>query len=107
VRDFMYEPVPNSCKAPDVFEPSPSLTAADWHMQNPQRNHGLLGGKALFRPIKPCRLFVAEVAMRVHERELRALTQYSEHSKEDQYPTGHSEVEKPKLKRRRQDHGAS
>ncbi|KAI0245349.1 hypothetical protein BJV78DRAFT_1158706 [Lactifluus subvellereus] len=66
-------------------------------------------GKALFWPIKRsgCWVSEAEVAMlpmHVHEREFRALTRYSERS-EEQYPTGHSEVEELKLKRRRQDHG--
>jgi hypothetical protein len=112
VRDFIYEPMPNSCKAPEVFDhPSPPLIAADWHMRNTQRNNGPQSGKALFRPIKRsgCWVSEAEVAMppmRVHEREFRALTRYSEHS-EEQYPTGHSEVEELKLKRRRQDHGTS
>ncbi|KAI0245415.1 hypothetical protein BJV78DRAFT_1158653 [Lactifluus subvellereus] len=112
VRDFIYEPVPNSCKAPEVFDhPSPPLIAADWHMQNTQRNNGPQSGKALFQPIKHsgCWVSEAEVAMPpmcVHKHEFRALTRYSERS-EEQYPTGHSEVEELKLKHRRQDHGTS
>ena len=52
VRDFAYEPMPNSSKAPEVFDPVPYLIAADWHMRNPNKNHGLLSPKALFRLIK-------------------------------------------------------
>jgi hypothetical protein len=53
VRDFAYEPMPNSSKAPEVFNPVPCLIAADWHMRNPDKNHGLLPSpKALFRLIK-------------------------------------------------------
>ena len=86
VRDFIYEPVPNSCKAPEVFNPLPPLIAADWHMRNPQKNHGMLSGKALFRLIKLGWLSVAEVAKRVHARELFALAQYSERPEEERYP---------------------
>ncbi|KAI0245049.1 hypothetical protein BJV78DRAFT_1289438 [Lactifluus subvellereus] len=112
VRDFIYEPVPNSCKAPEVFDhPSPPLITADWHMQNTQRNNGLQSGKALFWPIKRsgCWVSKAEVVMppmRMHEHEFRALTRYSECS-EEQYLTGHSEVEELKLKRCHQDHETS
>ncbi|KAI0245691.1 hypothetical protein BJV78DRAFT_1158441, partial [Lactifluus subvellereus] len=83
VRDFIYELVPNSCKAPKVFDhPSPPLITTNWHMWNTQRNNGPQSGKALFRPIKRsgCWVSKAEVAMppmRVHERKFRALTQYN------------------------------
>jgi hypothetical protein len=30
VRDFAYEPMPNSSKAPEIFDPVPCLIAADW-----------------------------------------------------------------------------
>ncbi|KAI0248221.1 hypothetical protein BJV78DRAFT_1237653 [Lactifluus subvellereus] len=86
VRDFIHEPVPNSCKAPEVFDPLPSLIAADWHMRNPKKNHGLLSGKALFRLIKLGWLSVSEVSMRVHGREFCALAQYSERPEEERYP---------------------
>jgi hypothetical protein len=52
VRDFAYEPTPNSSKAPEIFDLVPCLIAADWHMRNPDKNHGLLSPKALFRLIK-------------------------------------------------------
>jgi hypothetical protein len=86
VRDFIYEPVPNSCKAPEFFDPLPSLIAADWHMRNPQKNHGLLSAKALFRLIKIGWLSVTDVAKRVHPREFSALAQYSERPEEERYP---------------------
>ena len=44
--DFAYESVPNSCKAPEVFDSVPSLIAADWHMPNPQKNYDWLMPKA-------------------------------------------------------------
>ncbi|KAH9974352.1 hypothetical protein BGW80DRAFT_177052 [Lactifluus volemus] len=86
VRDFIYEPVPNSCKAPEFFDPLPSLIAADWHMRNPQKNHGLLSAKALFRLIKIGWLSVTDVAKRVHAQEFSALAQYSERPEEERYP---------------------
>ena len=52
VRDFAYEPMPNSSKAPEVFDPVPCLIAADWHMRNPHKNFGLLSPKGLSRLIK-------------------------------------------------------
>jgi len=44
--DFAYESVPNSCKAPEVFDPVPSLIATDWHMRNSHKNRSLLMPKA-------------------------------------------------------------
>jgi hypothetical protein len=49
VRDFAYESMPNSSKAPETFDPVPCLIAACWHMRNPDKNHGLLSPNALFR----------------------------------------------------------
>jgi hypothetical protein len=86
VRDFVHEPVQNSCKAPEVFDPLPSLIATDWHMRNPRRNHGMLSGKALFRLIKIGWLTLADVTKRVHVREFSALVQYSERPEEERYP---------------------
>jgi hypothetical protein len=86
VRDFIYEHVPNHCKAPELFDPLPSLIAADWHMRNPQKNHGLLSAKALFRLVKIGWLSVTDVAKRVHAREFSALAQYSERPEEERYP---------------------
>jgi len=51
VRDFAYEPIPYSSKAPEVFDPVPCLIAADWHMRNPNKNQGLQNPKAVFRLI--------------------------------------------------------
>jgi hypothetical protein len=86
VRDFVYEPVPNSSKAPEFFDPLPSLIAADWHMRNPQKNHGLLSAKTLFRLVKIGWISVTDVAKRVHAREFSALAQYSERPEEERYP---------------------
>lgn len=86
VRDFAHEPQPSSSKAPEVFDPLPSLIATDWHMRNPDKNHGVLSGKALFRLIKLGWLSMAEVAKRVHVREYTALAQYSDRPDEDRYP---------------------
>jgi hypothetical protein len=86
VRDFIYERVPNSCKAPEHFDPVPSLIATDWHMRNPQKNHGLLSGKALFRLVKIGWLSVDEVERGVHGRELSALAKYSSRPSEERYP---------------------
>ncbi|KAF8261321.1 hypothetical protein EI94DRAFT_1746273 [Lactarius quietus] len=86
VRDFAYEPQPIADKAPEVFDPLPSLIATDWHMRNPEKNHGVLSGKALFRLIKVGWLSMSEVAKRVHVREYTALAQYSDRPDEERYP---------------------
>ena len=86
VRDFAHEPQPSTSKAPEVFDPLPSLIATDWHMRNPEKNHGVLSGKALFRLIKLGWLSMAEVAKRVHVREYTALAQYSDRPDEERYP---------------------
>ena len=86
VRDFAYEPQPSSSKAPEVFDPLPSLIATDWHMRNPEKNHGVLSGKSLFRLIKLGWLTMSEVAKRVHVREYTALAQYSDRPDEQRYP---------------------
>ena len=86
VRDFAHEPQPCASKAPEVFDPLPALIATDWHMRNPEKNHGVLSGKALFRLIKLGWLSMAEVARRVHVREFTALAQYSERPDEQRYP---------------------
>jgi len=86
VRDFAHEPQPSASKAPEVFDPLPSLIATDWHMRNPEKNHGVLSGKALFRLIKLGWLSMGEVAKRVHVREYSALAQYSDRPDEERYP---------------------
>ena len=86
VRDFAHEPQPIADKAPEVFDPVPSLIATDWHMRNPEKNHGMLNGKALFRLIKHGWLSMSEVAKRVHVREFNSLTQYSDRPEDQRYP---------------------
>jgi len=86
VRDFAYEPQPSADKAPEVFDPLPSLIATDWHMRNPEKNHGVLSGKALFRLIKLGWLSMGDVAKRVHVREYTALAQYSDRPDAQRYP---------------------
>ncbi|KAI9439226.1 hypothetical protein H4582DRAFT_1947756 [Lactarius indigo] len=86
VRDFAHEPQPPASRAPEVFDPLPSLIATDWHMRNPEKNHGVLSGKALFRLIKVGWLSMGEVAKRVHVREFSALAQYSDRPDAERYP---------------------
>ena len=85
-RDFAYEPTPNSIKAPEVFDPVPCLIAADWHMRNPHKNHGLLGPKALFRLIKMGWLTLDDVRRNLHPCEYTALAQYNDRPDERRYP---------------------
>ena len=88
VRDFAYETpqLPSAQKAPEVFDPLPALIATDWHMRNPEKNHGVLSGKALFRLIKLGWLSMADVARRVHVREFTALAQYTDRPDDQRYP---------------------
>ncbi|KAI9463783.1 hypothetical protein F5148DRAFT_1211119 [Russula earlei] len=86
VRDFAFEPMPNSSKAPEVFDPVPSLIAADWHMRNPRENHGLLTAKGLFRLLRIGWLSIADVRKHFHPREYSALAQYNERPDEQRYP---------------------
>ena len=64
----------------------PALIATDWHMRNPEKNHGMLSRKALFQLIKPGWLSIAEVAKRVNIREFTVVAQYSDGSDERRYP---------------------
>ncbi|KAH9023155.1 hypothetical protein EDB85DRAFT_1894914 [Lactarius pseudohatsudake] len=86
VRDYAYEPQRCTSKAPEVFDPLPSLITTDWHTRNPEKNHGVLSGKALFQLIKVGWLSVSEVAKRVHVREFSALAQYSDRPDDGRYP---------------------
>lgn len=86
VRDFAYEPMPNSRKAPEVFDPIPSLIAADWHMRNPDKNHGLLSSKALFRLIKIGWLTLDDVRRWFNPAEYVALARYNDRPDERRYP---------------------
>ena len=86
VRDFAYEPMPNACKAPEVFDPVPSLIAADWHMRNPHKNYGLLTPKGLFRLVKIGWLTLAEVAQHFSPVEFAMLKEYNDLPDERRYP---------------------
>jgi hypothetical protein len=86
VRDFAYEPMPNSSKAPEIFDPVPCLIAADWHMRNPDKNHGLLSPKALFRLIKMGWLTLADIRRYFDPYEYVALAHYNDKPDEQRYP---------------------
>jgi hypothetical protein len=86
VRDFAYEPTPNSTKAPEIFDPVPCLIAADWHMRNPDKNHGLLSPKALFRLIKMGWLTLTDVRHYFNPYDYVALADYNDKPDERRYP---------------------
>ena len=87
VRDFAHESaMPNACKAPEVFDPVPSLIAADWHMRNPHKNYGLLTPKALFRLVKIGWLTLAQVAQHFSPVEFAMLKEYNDLPDERRYP---------------------
>lgn len=86
VRDFAYEPMPNSNKAPEVFDPVPSLIAADWHMRNPENNRRLLNPKGLFRLIKIGWLTLDDVRQYFNPYEYVALAHYNDKPDEQRYP---------------------
>ena len=86
VRDFAYEPMPNSSKAPEVFDPVPSLIAADWHMRNPEKNRRLLNPKGLFRLIKMGWLTLDHVRQYFNPFEYVALAHYNDKPDERRYP---------------------
>ena len=86
-RDFAYESesVPNACKATEVFDPVPSLIAADWHMRNPHKNYGLIMPKVLFRLIKIGWLTLPEVGRRFGPVEFAMLKEYNDLPDERRY----------------------
>jgi hypothetical protein len=86
VRDFAHEPMPNSSKAPEVFDPVPCLIAADWHMRNPDKNHGLLSPKALIRLIKMGWLTLTDVRRHFNPYDHVALAHYNDKPDEQRYP---------------------
>jgi hypothetical protein len=86
VRDFAYEPMPNSSKAPEIFDPVPCLIAADWHMRNPDKNRGLLSPKALFRLIKMGWLTLTDVGRYFNPYDYVALAHYNDKADEQRYP---------------------
>ncbi|KAF8497723.1 hypothetical protein F5888DRAFT_1889369 [Russula emetica] len=55
-RDFAYEPMPNSSKAPEVFDPVPCLITANWHMCNPDKNHVVSQNESMPTPSQRVRL---------------------------------------------------
>ena len=86
VRDFAHEPTPNSIKSPGLFDPVPCLIAADWHMRNPDKNHGLLSPKALFRLIKMGWLTLEDVRRYFDLYDYVALAHYNDRPDEQRYP---------------------
>ena len=86
MRDFAHEPTPNSIKAPELFDPVPCLIAADWHMRNPEKNHGLLSPKALFRLVKMGWLTLEDVRRYFDPYDYVALAHYNDKSDEQRYP---------------------
>ena len=86
VRDFAHEPTPNSSKAPEIFDPVPCLIAADWHMRNPDKNHGLLSPKALFRLLKMGWLTLTDVRRYFDPYAYVALAHYNDKPDEQRYP---------------------
>jgi hypothetical protein len=86
VRDFAHEPMPNSSKAPELFDPVPCLIAADWYMRNPEKNHGLLSPKALFGLIKMSWLTLEDVRRYFDPYDYIALAHYNDRPDERRYP---------------------
>ena len=87
VRDFAFEPMPNSIKkAPEIFDPVPPLIAADWHMRNPRKNKGLLSPKALFRLIKMKWLSLEDVELYFNAYAYVALAHYNDKPDDQRYP---------------------
>jgi hypothetical protein len=78
--------MPNSRKAPEIFDPVPCLIAADWHMRNPDKNHGLLSPKALFRLIKLGWLTLMDVRRYFDQYAYVALAHYNDKPDERRYP---------------------
>jgi hypothetical protein len=72
-----------------VFDPVPRLIAAVWHMHNLDKYHGMLGPKALFRPIKMgwlTPLTLADVRHFFEPFEYVTLTHYNDRLDEQRYP---------------------
>jgi len=76
----------NACKAPEVFDPVPSIIAADWHMRNPHKNYGLLTLKGLFRLVKISWLTLPEVGRHFGPVEFAMLKEYNDLPDERRYP---------------------
>ncbi|KAI0269690.1 hypothetical protein BGY98DRAFT_1100970 [Russula aff. rugulosa BPL654] len=78
--------MPNSNKAPEVFDPVPCLIATDWHMRNPDKNYGLLSPKALFHLIKMGWLTLEDVKCYFNPYNYVTLTHYNNKPNDQQYP---------------------
>ncbi|KAN0118950.1 hypothetical protein V8E52_004722 [Russula decolorans] len=74
VRDFAYEPMPNSSKAPEIFDPVP------------YKNRGLLRPKALFRLINMGWLTLTDVGRYFNPYDYIALAHYDDKPDEQRYP---------------------
>ena len=77
--------MPNSSKAPEVFDPVSCLITADWHICSLDKNHGLLSPKALLRLIRMGRLSLTE-ARHVNQYDYVALAHYNDKPDEQRYP---------------------
>ena len=86
MRDFAHEPMPNSSKAPEFFDPVPCLIAADGLMRNPDKNHDLLCPKALFRLIKMDWLTLEDVRHYFDPYDYVALAHYNDRRDKRRYP---------------------
>jgi hypothetical protein len=62
------------------------LIAADWHMRNPDKNHGLLSSKALFRLIKVGWLTLTYIRRYFNPYDYVALARYNDKPDEQRYP---------------------
>jgi len=86
VRDFVYEPFPNTSKAPEFFDPLSALIAADWQMRNMAKNSGMLPPKSIWRLVKIGWLTVEEVKVRFHVRDYLGVVRYNALLPEERYP---------------------
>jgi len=88
VRDFVYEPLLNSSKAPEFFDPLSALVAADWQMRNRNNpeNYSMLPPKSIWRLIKIGWLTVEDVKLRFNFRDYIELVRYDKRPDEQRYP---------------------
>jgi hypothetical protein len=64
----------------------PCLITADWHMRNPDMNHGLLSPNALFHLIKMGWLTLTDVRRHFNPYDYVALAHYNDKPDEQRYP---------------------
>jgi hypothetical protein len=91
VRDFAYEPMPNSSnrsKAAHVFDLAPCFIATDGYMRKPYKNEGPLNPKDLSLPYRPKGLAHARgrSGRTFTPCQITALAQYNDRPDEQQYP---------------------